>query len=153
VATVQARVFFAGTYFQHPTDMASKTGDVAASAPAPASASEAWPPGFDALIAAPAHHTLLLENEAVRVLDTRIGPGERTPVHTHAWASVLYILSWSAFVRRDAAGQVILDSRTIPQLAISPGTLWSPPLPPHSLENVGPTDLWVISVELKQVAT
>ncbi len=111
-----------------------------------------WPEALDALRAAPDHHTLLFENEAVRVLDTRIAPGDRTPVHTHRWPSVLFILSWGAFVRRDAAGTVLLDSRTSPPLASPPRALWSPPLPAHSLENVGTTDIHVLSVEVKSVA-
>jgi hypothetical protein len=111
-----------------------------------------WPQHLDALTAAPEHHRLLLENGAVRVLDTCIPAGGTTPLHCHAWPSVLYILSWSSFVRRDAAGTVVLDSRTMPQLASSPGTLWSPPLGPHTLENVGTTDLRVIAVEIKQGA-
>jgi hypothetical protein len=98
---------------------------------------ESWPQHLDALAAAPEHHRLLLENPAVRVLDTCIPAGDTTPLHCHAWPSVLYILSWSSFVRRDAAGKVLLDSRTTPQLATSPGALWSPPLGPHTLENVG----------------
>ena len=109
----------------------------------------AWPDALDALQAAPEHHTLLFENAVVRVLDTRIPPGGRTPVHTHCWPSVLYILSWSAFVRRDAAGRTTLDSRSVPQLSTPPSTLWSPPLPAHSLENVGTADLHVIAIELK----
>jgi hypothetical protein len=36
------------------------------------------PDSLDALVAAPKHHTLLLENEQVRVLDTRIEPGDST---------------------------------------------------------------------------
>ncbi len=47
------------------------------------SAHEQWPESLDATTAAPNHHEVLLENDRVRVLDTRIGPGERTPVHTH----------------------------------------------------------------------
>jgi hypothetical protein len=121
--------------------------------PASSASSEAWPASLDALVAAPEHHRLLFENATVRVLDTRIAPGARTPVHAHAWPSVLYVLSWSTFVRRDADGHVTLDSRLIPQPAASTTALWSPPLPPHSLENVGLTDLHVISVELKHVAT
>jgi hypothetical protein len=35
-----------------------------------------WPDELDALIAAPRHHLLLMENESVRVLDTRVPPGE-----------------------------------------------------------------------------
>jgi hypothetical protein len=111
-----------------------------------------WPEALDALRAAPNHHSLLFENEAVRVLDTRIAPGDRTPVHTHRWPSVLFILSWGSFVRRDASGEVLLDSRTSPQPASLPRALWSPPLPAHSLENVGTTDIHVVSVEVKSAA-
>ena len=111
-----------------------------------------WPAELDALVAAPGHHTLLFENDSVRILDTRIRAGERTPVHTHRWPAALYIQSWSQFIRRDDAGAVMLDSRTVPTLRESPKALWSPPLPPHSLENVGTNDLHVISVELKNSA-
>jgi hypothetical protein len=38
-----------------------------------------WDASLDALIAAPGQHRLVFENAHVRVLDTRIGPGERTP--------------------------------------------------------------------------
>ena len=37
-----------------------------------------WPDELDALIAAPEHHKLLLENDSVRVLDTLILPNEIT---------------------------------------------------------------------------
>jgi hypothetical protein len=88
----------------------------------------------------------------VRVLETRIAPGELVPVHTHRWPSVLYVLSWSDFIRRDASGSIVLDSRAAPALAVPPSVLWSEALPPHSLENVGVTEIRIISVELKQVA-
>lgn len=107
------------------------------------------PDALDALRAAPEHHTLLLENDQVRVLDTRIPAGERTAVHTHCWPGVLYVLNWSDFVRRDGNGDVMLDSRTVEALQSPPTVLWSDPLPEHSLENVGDSDLHVIGVELK----
>ena len=109
-----------------------------------------WTPELDALRAAPRHHTLLLENEQVRVLQTRIAPGELVPVHTHRWPSVLYVLSWSDFVRRDASGAVLLDSRMIPAFRSPPTVLWSEALPPHSLENVGTSEIRNINVELKR---
>ncbi|HTX66225.1 MAG TPA: hypothetical protein VMD31_10680 [Opitutaceae bacterium] len=113
------------------------------------SPSDSWPEQLDALAAAPKHHKLLFENDAVRMLDTRIKAGDRTPVHTHRWPAALYILSWSPFVRRDGQGAILLDSRTVPSLATPPPALWSPALAPHSLENVGPCDLHLISVEMK----
>lgn len=70
------------------------------------------------------------------MLDTRIGPGEKTPVHTHPWPSVLYILAWSDFVRRDAHGNLLVDSRTLAARPVKGGTLWSAPLGPHSAVNV-----------------
>ena len=109
-----------------------------------------WPDALDALVAAPRHHTLSLENARVRVLDTHIAPGQTTPVHTHRWPSVLYVLGWSDFVRRDDAGRVLVDTRTQPRPAPPPTVLWSGPLPPHSLENVGSSEIHIISVELKE---
>ena len=111
-----------------------------------------WPEALDALQAAPRHHRLVLENERVRVLDTRIGPGETVQVHTHRWAAVHHIQSWSDFVRRDAEGRVLVDTRGRPAPASLPFILWGEPLPPHTLENVGTTDLHVVSIEIKDAA-
>jgi hypothetical protein len=111
-----------------------------------------WPDSFDALSAAPQHHTLLLENNYVRVLETRIPVGDVVPVHSHRWPSVLYVFSWSDFIRRDATGTVLVDSRLGMESESPPTVVWSAALPPHSLENVGSTEIWLISVELKQVA-
>jgi hypothetical protein len=108
-----------------------------------------WPDELDALVAAPAHHTLLLENERVRVLETRIAAGETTAVHTHRWPSVQYVISRPDFVRRDGDGAVLFDTRSSEPTINVPATQWSDPLPPHSIENVGETELRVIMVELK----
>jgi hypothetical protein len=86
---------------------------------------------LDALTAAPDHHEVLLENDEVRVLDTRIRLGEATPVHTHRWPGVLFVLAWSDFVRSDADGNVVLDSRTFPSAPAPGSALWSGPLGPH----------------------
>jgi hypothetical protein len=108
-----------------------------------------WPESLDALVAAPETHRLLFENEAVRVLETRISPGETTALHTHRWPGVLYVLSFGHFVRRDADGAVLVDSREAGALP-QPGTaLWSPAFPPHTLENVDATEIHLIGCELK----
>jgi hypothetical protein len=107
-----------------------------------------WPDELDALQAAPRHHTLLFENELVRVLDTTVPPGETVPLHTHRWPAALYILSWSHFVRRDGAGSTMVDSRVAGKPAADIAA-WSGPLPPHTLENIGGSELRIISVELK----
>jgi len=107
-----------------------------------------WPAGLDAVIAAPNHHTVLLENEHVRVLDTRIEPGELTPLHTHRWPSVYYVVSWADFIRRDGEGNVLVDTRQKPKGPV-PKVIWSEPLPPHTLENAGTVAIHVVSVEIK----
>lgn len=108
-----------------------------------------WTEGLDAVVAAPRNHTLLFENERVRVLDTRVPPGDTVPLHTHRWPGVLHVLSWSDFVRRDAKGAVLVDTRSSRLAAAIGSVLWSAPLPPHSLENVGASDLHILAVEIK----
>ena len=107
-----------------------------------------WPEDLDALHAAPGHHTLMMENEQVRVLDTRVGPGETVPLHTHRWPCALFIKSWSDFVRRDRDGVVVADSRELGPVP-NEQVLWCGPLGPHTLENVGDQDLWMVAVEQK----
>ena len=110
---------------------------------------ELWPEALDALVAAPEHHELLLEDERVRVVRTRVPPGERTAVHTHRWSGVLQVVSWSQFVRRDAEGNVLVDSRLNPALQAPAEAMIAAPLPPHSFENVGDKEFRVVTVEIK----
>jgi quercetin dioxygenase-like cupin family protein len=106
-------------------------------------------PEHDAMTAATQHHRTLLENDSVRVLETRIRPGERTAVHSHPWPAALYVVSFSDFVRYDPDGRVLADSRLMIDKPQPGSALWSPPVPVHSIENVGDSDLLVIAVELK----
>jgi hypothetical protein len=105
---------------------------------------------LDALTAAPQNHRLLFENEAVRVLDTFVLPGQTVPLHTHKWPSTNYLLCWSDFIRRNNDRTVLLDSRSLSSKPAPGSAFWGPPLPPHTLENIGGSDLHVITVELKQ---
>ncbi len=113
---------------------------------------EPWPDELDALIASPQHHKLLFENDSVRVLDANIPPGEITAVHTHSLAASHLVISWSDFIRYDAEGIVLLDSRSIGKTIAQHTALWSEPLGPHALKNVGTNDLHIISVEIKNRA-
>ena len=113
----------------------------------PPTSEPAYP--LDAMSAAPDHHDVLLENDQVRILDTNVRPGERTPIHAHIWPAALYVLSWSDFIRRDEAGNVLVDSRTMDPRPAPGEALWLPPLAPHSIENIGDADLQLIAVEMK----
>jgi quercetin dioxygenase-like cupin family protein len=109
-----------------------------------------WPDSLDALVAAREFHALLFENDDVRVLDTRIGPGETVPVHTHRWPGALYVMSSGSFVRRDGEGNVLVDSQAS-GIVLDPGTaIWTEALPPHTLENVSDSEIRVVAVELKR---
>ena len=108
-----------------------------------------WHAALDAMIAAPAYHSVMLENDAVRGRDTTVPPGHTVPLHTHRWPAVHYILTWSDFIRRDHIGTILLDTRSNPQHPPEGTTTWSGPLAPHTLENVGESSLRVLSVELK----
>jgi hypothetical protein len=111
-----------------------------------------WAEALDALVAAPHHHRLLFENEHVRVLEVRIPCGHTVPVHTHRWPSVVQIRSASDFLRRDEAGKLIFDSRVDAAAQSGSEVAWTPPLPPHSVENVGTREIHLLAVELKHAA-
>ena len=106
-----------------------------------------WPDSLDAVIAAPKHHKLVFENERLRILDTHIPPGDLVPVHTHRWPAVYYTIKPGEFIRRDGEGKVLFDSR-ITSRPTGQG-VWIECLPPHSVENVGSTEIHLISCELK----
>ncbi|MBZ5681914.1 MAG: hypothetical protein LAO24_17590 [Acidobacteriia bacterium] len=108
-----------------------------------------WPESLDALVAAPAFHDLLFENERVRVIHTHIPPGAFVPVHTHRFSGVAYLVSFSDFIRRDDQGKVLFDSRQAEPPRKLPATQWLDPLPPHSVENVGGSEISIVIVELK----
>ncbi len=107
-----------------------------------------WPDSLDAVVAAPKHHTLVLDNDRMRVLDTRIPAGDVVPVHTHRWPGVYYTIAGGDFVRYDADGKVLLDTRVMGNPVDEPARFIES-LPPHSIENVGTSEIHLISVEMK----
>jgi mannose-6-phosphate isomerase-like protein (cupin superfamily) len=113
--------------------------------------SKAWPwsDSLDAVVAAGKHHRVLLENDRVRVLEVRIPRGDTVPVHTHRWPSTIYVAKASHFIRRDGDGNVLIDTRSCGAAPEEARAEWVPPLPPHSVENVGDSDILLISTELK----
>ncbi|MBA3876396.1 MAG: hypothetical protein C0498_05580 [Anaerolinea sp.] len=111
-----------------------------------------WPEALDGPQAAADNHRVLFENDRVRVLETVIGPGETTPLHTHRCPTVSHVVSGSSIIRRDEHGAVLLDTSKVDPPFVMPRVLWSDFLPAHTLENTGPDDLVVIGVELKDRA-
>ena len=104
---------------------------------------------LDGPIADPEHHTVLFENDEVRVLETTIRAGDTAPLHSHRTPTVSYVISGSHIHRRDEDGSTLLDTRAdggpgLPRVSFSTG------ISPHTLENTGDEDLVVIGVELKR---
>jgi quercetin dioxygenase-like cupin family protein len=118
-----------------------------APAAAPSRSARALAAAQDALVAAPRSHRVLLENDRVRVLEVSVAPGEREPMHTHAWPSVMYIDQPAPLLYYDANGALRFDGRDRPPAG--PVTQWMPPEPPHAVENVGTKPFHAIRVEVK----
>lgn len=112
-----------------------------------------WPDALDAMIAAPGFHSVLFENDQVRVLEGRVAPGAIVPVHTHRWGGVLYIIGTSDFVRRDPDGNVLADTRDSGSTPVEGTAVWGAPLTPHSFENVGGEEFRTLTVEMKDRAS
>lgn len=110
-----------------------------------------WPLELDAVIAAPKNHKILLENDKVRVLEVTMAPGEKEALHHHRWPSVLYIQEADDFVDYDGDGNVIFDSRQIPEPLPMPYTMYKDPEAPHSVVNLSKTKpIRLIRVEMKE---
>ena len=110
---------------------------------------EAVPAELDGPVAAPDHHRLVFENERIRVVETVIRSGDTAPLHTHLLPHVLLVSSGSQFVRRDAGGAVLVDTRDFGPDYTLPAYAWNDGIGPHTLENVGPDDIRATAIELK----
>ena len=109
-----------------------------------------WDKSLDAVVAAPKNHKVVLENDKVRVLEVTVQPGEREPVHSHRWPSVLYVMEEENIRDYDAQGNVIYDTKTDKNPMKTPYTVWMDPQKPHSVENLSKKPLRLMRVELKQ---
>jgi len=121
----------------------------APSARAQARSACAWPETLDAVRAAPGNHRVLLENDAVRVLDVTVAPGTREPVHAHCRPSVLVVLEGGRAEDYDQSGKVFDKGTVIPAGASAPFAFWLDRTPPHSVHNVDTVPIHLLRVELK----
>ena len=107
-----------------------------------------WPDRMDALLAAPASHRVLVDNDRVRVLEVVIEPGTREPEHTHRAPSVM-IIDEPARIRYHQGGTLLFESQAPPGLRPGVRVRWMEPEGPHSVENTGQHRYGAIRVELK----
>jgi hypothetical protein len=107
---------------------------------------------MDAVIAAPASHTVLLENSQVRVLQVTIPPGVTEPAHTHAWPSVMRVdspqpLTYITFSELD--GKRIETGRFEVPMGKPGKTEWMGPEGLHAVKNRGTSEYRALRIELK----
>jgi hypothetical protein len=103
---------------------------------------------MDALLAAPASHRLIVDNDRVRVLEVVIEPGSREPEHTHRAVSVM-IVDEPARIRYYVGDALRFE--TAASFESRPGVRvrWMEPEGPHSVENIDERRYHAIRVELK----
>lgn len=109
-----------------------------------------WPPSLDAVVAASGNHKVLLENEHVRVLEVTVPPHSIEPLHAHCWPSTLYVQEMGDMVDRDARGDIVFDTRTLPAKPKTPFARWTPSQAPHAIENLSDVPLKLVRVESKR---
>lgn len=107
---------------------------------------------LDAVVAAPASHTVILENDRVRVLQVTIPPGVTEPVHTHQWPSVMQIespqpLTYITYTEHD--GKLVEEKRIDLPMGRPTRAKWLEPEGPHAVQNRGTSDYRAIRIELK----
>jgi quercetin dioxygenase-like cupin family protein len=87
-------------------------------------------------------YTLLLENNKVRVMEIRLKPGEKSPMHNHPNDHVIYVIKDAQFKLSFPNGRSdVYDLKTGQVLWIEEGS--------HQTENIGSTDGNCIIVETK----
>lgn len=93
---------------------------------------------------APEIYKVLLDNEQVRVLDIRLKPGGRSPMHSHP-PYVIYSLNAFSKVR------FTLPDGSSKDVEMKAGdTVWSD-AETHSVENLGNAEAHVLNIELKKL--
>lgn len=110
------------------------------------------PDRLDAVIAAPASHHVIFENDRVRVLSVTIPPGRTEPVHTHDWPSIMRVeapqpITYIRYARQD--GRLVETGRTERAIREPAEAEWMEPEGPHAVQNRGTAEYRAIRIELK----
>jgi quercetin dioxygenase-like cupin family protein len=97
----------------------------------------------DVLKVANSGYELLLENEKVRVMEVRLKPGQKSPMHNHPGDHVVFVRNDAKFKLNFPDGKsVVFDLKAGKALWIEAG--------PHETENVGNTNGDNLVIELKK---
>jgi len=97
----------------------------------------------DVLKAAAKAYKLLMENERVRVLDIRLNPGEKAPMHNHPSDHVVYVMN-------DAKLKLTFPDGKSGEFDLKAGQAIWMEAGPHATENIGTSAGHNLVVELKR---
>ena len=108
-----------------------------------------WDPALDGVLAAPENHTVLYEDEAIRVISVSIAPGAIEKPHHHCLPAV-FVVDRLVSVRdfNGATGEEI--PMPIPKDAPLPITAKFLPQPLHYVENLDTRPFHATRIEFKQ---
>ncbi len=96
----------------------------------------------DPVTQSPQYDKVLLENDDVRVLEYRLKPGEKEPLHSHP-EGVIYGFTDSRIKITSPDGKVTEN------FGKTGDVFWRKPVT-HALENVGETEVHSLAVEIKR---
>jgi quercetin dioxygenase-like cupin family protein len=97
----------------------------------------------DVLVAANKAYHLLLENDKVRVMEVRLKPGEKAPMHNHPNSHVVYVKTDSRLKLTFPDGKDnVVDLKAGQTLWLDAG--------PHEAQNAGNTDFDNLVIEVKK---
>jgi predicted metal-dependent enzyme (double-stranded beta helix superfamily) len=115
----------------------------------PASAAEN---NYDAVVAAPGSHRVLMEDSAVRVLRVEVAPGATEPIHDHRWPSLMYFEKPQpiTYVEYKLVDGHPVETRRVEAPALSPTqTVRGEPEGLHAVINRGTAVFVAVRVESK----
>jgi hypothetical protein len=108
-----------------------------------------WDRALDAMVAAPENHTVLYEDELIRVLSVSIAPGATEKPHHHRFPAVFVVDRMVNL--RDFNGVTNEEiSLPIPNDAVFPITLKFARQPLHYVKNLDTKPFHAVRIEFKQ---
>lgn len=90
----------------------------------------------------PDKYKVVLNNDKVRVLDVRLKPGDKSPMHSHP-DNVIYVISGGTAKFTDAKGKAT-------DTTMKAGECKWRKAETHAVENTGKTEVHVLNIELKR---
>jgi len=90
---------------------------------------------------APEQHTVLFENDRIRMLKVTVKPGDKVAMHRNP-ENVNYILK-AGILRLTGADGMVQD------VTLTAGQVIPAPVGSHAVENIGDTEVQTIGVEMK----